>query len=97
MESPVKYYEIHTISGLTFRFKLDLNPITGTYEPHIWHRHQVEPEEVVAAYLNLSIKSWNFKHNRYEGYSEKDDLNIYFNYYSKDETKIMVITAFKKI
>ena len=95
MDNTVKYYEIHTVNGLTFRFKLDENPINGRYEPHIWHRHQVEPEEVVTAYLNLSYKSWNFKHCRYEGYSEKDDLNLFFNYYSKDETKIMVITAFK--
>ena len=71
MDNTVKYYEIHTVNGLTFRFKLDENPINGRYEPHIWHRHQVEPEEVVAAYMNLSYKSWNFKYCRYEAYSEK--------------------------
>lgn len=91
----VKYYEIHSVSGLTFRFKLDLNPITQKYEPHIWHRHQIEPEQVVSAYMNLSEKCWNFKNNRYECYSETDELYIYLNYYSKDETKIMIITAFK--
>ncbi len=32
---------------------------------------------------------------RYESYSETEDLNIYYNYYSKDKTKIMIITAFK--
>lgn len=93
--SLTKFYEIHSVSGLTFRFKLDLNPVTKEYEPHIWHRHQIEPEKVVSAYMNLSEKSWNFKYNRYECYSETDDLHIYLNYYSKDETKIMVITAFK--
>ncbi len=91
----IKYYEIHSVNGLTFRFKLDLNPVNGKYEPHIWHRHQVEPEQVVSAYMNMSEKVWNFKHNRFEGYSKADDLHIFFNYYSKDETKIMVITAFK--
>lgn len=80
---------------MTFRFKLDLNPINNKYEPHIWHRHQIEPEQVVNAYMNLSFTSWNIKYNRYEGYSEADDLNIYYNFYSPDKTKIMVITAFK--
>ena len=39
MGSIVKFYEIHTITGLIFRFKLDLNPVNKEYEPHIWHRH----------------------------------------------------------
>lgn len=52
-KSIVKYYEIHDINGLTFRFKLDKNDITCEYEPHIWHRHQVEPDEVVAAFFNI--------------------------------------------
>ena len=43
----IKFYEIHTVNGLTFRFKLDKNPITNEYEPHIWHRHQIEPENVI--------------------------------------------------
>ena len=95
MDKQIKYYEIHDTNGLTFRFKLDLNPINNEYEPHIWHRHQIEPEEVVAAYLNLSMNKWNIKYNRFEGYSETDKLYIYYNYYSADKTKIMIITAFE--
>ena len=91
----IKYYELHTVNGLTFRFKLDINPVTNEYEPHIWQRHQIEPEQVVNAYLNLTYTNWNIKNNRFEGYSITDDLNIYYNFYSKDKTKIMVITAFK--
>ena len=95
MDNEIKYYELHAVNGLTFRFKLDLNPITNEYEPHIWHRHQIEPEQVVNAYLNLSYSSWNIKHKRFEGYSDTDDINIFYNFYSQDKTKIMVITAFK--
>ena len=83
----VKYYEIHTINKLTFRFKLDVNPITNEYEPHIWHRHQIEPEQVVKAYMNLSYKKWNIKHHRFEGYSETDDLNIFYNFIQKISQK----------
>lgn len=95
MDAIIKYYEIHTVNGLTFRLKLDLNPLTGEFEPHIWHRHQIEPEAVVSAFMNSSDVYYNSIRNRYESYSEIDDLNIYYNYYSKDKTKIMIITAFK--
>ena len=95
MDAIVKYYEIHTVNGLTFRFKLDFNPISKEYEPHIWHRHQIEPETVVSAYMNITDVYYNSLRKRYESYSETEDLNIYYNYYSKDKTKIMIITAFK--
>ncbi len=95
MNSIIKFYELHSVTGLTFRFKLDLNPVTKEYEPHIWHRHQVEPENVVTAFLNISYTSYNKIHNRYESYSLVDDLYIWYNYYSPDKTKIMIITAFK--
>ncbi len=95
MEHLVKFYEIHSISGLTFRFKLDLNPITKLYEPHIWHRHQLEPEDVIAAYLNLTYTTYNHKHKRYEGFSEFNNINIFYNFLAPNKTKIMIITAFK--
>lgn len=95
MQEIVKYYEIHSVNKLVFKFKLDLNPITKEYEPHIWHRHQVEPEQVVSAFLNISYTSYNEQYRRYESYSAPDDLYIYYNYYSADKTRVMVITAFK--
>ena len=95
MSSIVRFYELHTVTGLTFRFKLDLNPVNNEYEPHIWHRHQIEPEDVVSAFLNISHTIYNANHRRYESYSKIDDLNIYYNFYSPDKTKIMIITAFK--
>lgn len=91
----IKYYEIHTANGLTFRFKLDKNPINNEYEPHIWHRHQIEPEQVVSAFMNISYTTYNSNHLRFESYSQTDDLHIWYNYFSSDKTKIMVITAFK--
>lgn len=95
MGSIVKFYEIHTITGLIFRFKLDVNPVNKEYEPHIWHRHQVEPEDVISAFMNITHTIYNSVYKRYESYSETDDLNIYYNFYSPDKTKIMIITAFK--
>lgn len=95
MVSIVKFYELHTVTGFTFRFKLDLNPLTKEYEPHIWYRHQVEPEDVVSAFMNITHTFYNSQHKRYESYSETDDLNIYYNFYSPNHTKIMVITAFR--
>ena len=95
MESIIKYYELHSVNGMTLRFKLDLNPVNDEYEPHIWHRHQIEPETVVTAFMNISYTSYNPKYKRYESYSQTDDLNIYYNYYTADKTKVMIITAFK--
>lgn len=91
----IKFYEIHTVNGLTFRFKLDKNPITNEYEPHIWHRHQIEPENVVTAFMNISETIYNSVNKRYQSYSKVDELNIWYNFYSSDKTKIMIITAFK--
>jgi hypothetical protein len=90
-----RYYEIHTLTGLTFLFKLDLNPLNNEYEPHIWHRHQIEPEQVVCAFLNESSKHWNIKHHRYEAYSETDDLIFWYFYADKEKTKIYIITALR--
>jgi len=90
-----KFYEIHTLVGLSFKFKLDENPITKEFEPHIWHRHQVVPEETILAYFNKTVEKWNEKHLRYECYSKDENLHVYYMYLSKDKKKIMIITAFK--
>lgn len=95
MDAIINYYELHSVNGLIFRFKLDLNPLNKEYEPHIWHRHQITPEEVVSAFMNINYTTYNTKYKRYESYSDTDDLNIYYTYYSTDKTKIMIITAFK--
>lgn len=33
MVSIVKFYELHTVTGFTFRFKLDLNPLAKELNP----------------------------------------------------------------
>ncbi len=45
--------------------------------------------------MNITHTIYNSVYKRYESYSETDDLNIYYNFYSPDKTKIMIITAFK--
>ena len=57
--------------------------------------NKVEPENVVAAFLNIAYTNYNKTYNRYESYSSTDDLYVWYNYYSADKTKIMVITAFR--
>jgi hypothetical protein len=80
MDVDIRYYEIHKLADLSFKFKLDKNPLNKNYEPHIWHRHLIAPEQASLAWLNKSEEIWNPKHQRYECYSQKE---------------IMIITAFK--
>ena len=88
-----KIYEIHEITDLKFKIKLDLNPATNKHEPHIFIRHLIEPEQAIVAFLNISQKSWNQVYKRWEVYSKTDDLHIYYNFIGKDT--VMIITAFK--
>lgn len=94
MDDEIKYYEIHTLIGLRFKFKLDKNPITNEFEPHIWHRHQINPEDAVLAFLNKTTNNLNIKHQRYQCYSKINDIHVYYMYLTKDKKNIMIITAF---
>jgi len=89
----LKIYEIHELTELKFKFKLDLNPITNKYEPHIFIRHLIEPKQAVAAFLNISYKNRNQVYERWEAYSKTDDLHLFYNFVNKNT--IMIITAFK--
>ena len=40
--------------------------------------------------MNITHTIYNSVYKRYESYSETDDLNIYYNFYSPDKTKIMI-------
>ena len=91
----MKNYLSLEFEGVTFWFKLDLNPLTNEYDPHIWLRHLVDPEEAVAAYFNISRKSFNEHHNRTEAYSEEYDLTIYYMQRRVRNKEIIVITAFR--
>ena len=91
----IKHYEMHAVKGKTFYFKLDLNPISNEYVPHIWARHTVEPYQVIAAYFNQSKINFNEKRNRFEAFSKTDNLNIWFNYKGNKKSEIIIITAFR--
>lgn len=88
-----KIYTIHEVIELKFKFKLDLNPITNEYDSHIFIRHLIEPEQVIAAFLNISHKSWNQVYKRWEAYSKVDDIHIFYNFI--DKNTVMIITAFR--
>ena len=86
-------YSFIEFNGITFYFKLDLNPLSKELEPHIWIRHAVEPEYVVAAYFNLSEKSYNANYKRWEAFSDEYDIYIYFMHWENNENQIIVISA----
>lgn len=85
-------YQIFKISGKKFIVKLDYNPITNDYEYHMYIRHLVKPEEAIAAYFAKSSEFYNEQYDRYEVYSKKYDITVYYTYL-KDEN-ILLITAF---
>lgn len=82
MDSDIKLYEIHKLSDLSFKFKLDKNPLSKKFESHIWHRHLITPEQAILAWLNKNEEIWDSQYRRYECLS-------------KDKKNIMIITAFK--
>ncbi len=88
-------YEIHDIDGINFHFKQDLNPVNNQYEPHIWIRHLIEPEQAIVAYLNISTQSFNKQYKRFEAYSEIDELHVWYNFIKKNPNRVLIITAFK--
>ncbi len=45
-------YLIKKVGKYTFKFKLDLNPVNNKFEPHIFHRHLITPEDAIRAFFN---------------------------------------------
>lgn len=43
-------YLVKKVGEYTFKFKMDLNPLTKQYEPHIWHRHLITPDDAIRAF-----------------------------------------------
>lgn len=87
-------YLIKKVGKYTFKFKLDLNPINNEYEPHIWHRHLVEPDDAIRAFFSITEEEWNEKYKRYEAYSESCDLFLYYMKLQEKDTYLFIITAF---
>lgn len=87
-------YLVKKVGEYTFKFKLDLNPLSNQYEPHIWHRHLIEPNDVIRAFFSITEENWNDKYQRYEAYSEPYNMTIYYMKQQNLKTIVIVITAF---
>ena len=87
-------YKIFRIKGKKFKVKMDYEPSLNTYEYHMYLRHLITPEQAIAAYFNISSEIYNDKYNRYEAYSEKYNITLYYTFL-KDEN-ILLITAFNQ-
>jgi len=88
-------YLIKRVGEYTFKFKLDINPFTKQYEPHIFHRHLIEPNDAIRAFFTVNEEKWNEKHKRYESYSKKYGIYLYYMKLKEKNTSIFIITAFK--
>ena len=86
-------YQIFKIKGKKFVVKLDYNELTNDYEYHMYIRHLIMPQQAIAAYFAKTYETHNTQYDRYEAYSEKYDITVYYTYL-KDED-ILLITAFK--
>ena len=73
---------------------MDLNPITGEFDYHMYIRHLVTPQEAIAAYFEKTYENYNKLYDRYELYSKKYDITLYYTYLERQD--IFLITAFYK-
>jgi len=87
-------YKIFKIKGQKFIVKMDLDPLTNEFEYHMYIRHLVTPQQAISAFFNKTNEIYNEKNNRYELYSEKLDITVFYMYL-KDKD-IFLITAFYK-
>lgn len=88
--------EVIKIADKTFVFANDLNPLTKEWDLHIYLRHLITAEEAIVAFFNITEQNYNIKHDRYEAYSQDDNICIYYFYYKGNKDVIMIITAFRK-
>lgn len=86
-------YKVFKISGKKFVVKMDLNPVTNDYDYHMYIRHLITPEQAIAAYFTKTSEIYNQNYDRYELYSQKYDITVYYTYL-KDEN-VLLITAFQ--
>lgn len=87
-------YLVKKVGKYTFKFKLDLNPISKEYEPHIWHRHLISPDDAIRAFFTISEEKWNETYKRYEAYSRDYDITLYYMKLQQKDTYLFIITAF---
>ena len=87
-------YQIFKIRGQKFVVKLDYNELTQDYDYHMYIRHLVTPQEAIAAYFNKTYEEYNQKYNRYEAYSQKFDITLYYTFL--EDENVLLITAFRQ-
>ena len=87
-------YQIFKIKGQKFLVKLDYNELTQDYDYHMYIIHLVTPQEAIAAYFTKTQEEYNQKFNRYEAYSARFDITVYYTFL-QDEN-VLLITAFRQ-
>lgn len=71
---------------------MDLNPITNEFEYHMYIRHLITPQQAISAYFTRTTDVYNSVYDRYEAYSEKFDITVFYTYLKEQD--IFLITAF---
>ena len=87
-------YQIFRIKGQKFLVKLDYNELIQDYEYHMYIRHLVTPQEAIAAYFTRIYEEYNDQYDRYEAYSQKFDITVYYTFL--EDENILLITAFRQ-
>jgi len=87
-------YLVKKVGKYTFKFKLDLNPLNNQYEPHIYHRHLITPNDAIKAFFTITQQKWNEAYKRYEAYSQSQDIILYYMKLKEKDTYLFIITAF---
>lgn len=87
-------YQIFKIKEKKFLVKLDFNELTQQYDYHMYIRHLITPQQAIAAYFSKTTELYNAKYDRYEAYSEKYNITVFYTFL-KDEN-ILLITAFNQ-
>jgi len=87
-------YKIFEAREIKFHIKFDL--VEGFYIPHCKRRHNLEIEDIIASYFNKTEEIFNEINLRFEAYSEKDEIYVYYTFKHNKENEILIITAFRK-
>lgn len=85
-------YKAFRVKGKKFIVKMDLNPISGEFEYHMYVRHLVMPEQAIAAFFSKTTEVYNERYDRYELYSADFNITVYYTYLKEED--VFLITAF---
>lgn len=88
----MKKYKFFKVNNITFGFKYDVCPVSGDNIFHIYSRHLLKPHQAIKAFFNASNIVYNEKYDRYEAYSDIDNITV--TYFYLEENKIFIISAY---